>query len=63
MPVYESASARGKVLSTEKTNAKLVVIEEAGKAAAKIGAAGKWLNVKATNGRRGFVDAGSVKLV
>jgi hypothetical protein len=63
LPVYESASARGKVLSTEKTNAKLVVIEEAGKAAAKIGAAGKWLNVKATNGRRGFVDAGSVKLV
>jgi hypothetical protein len=51
------------VLSTEKTNAKLVVIEEAGKAAAKIGTAGKWLNVKATNGRRGFVDAGSVKLV
>ena len=63
LPVYESASTRGKVLSTEKTNAKLVVIEEAGKAAAKIGAAGKWLNVKATNGRRGFVDAGSVKLV
>ena len=63
LPVYESASARGKVLSTEKTNAKLVVVEEAGKAAAKIGAAGKWLNVKATNGRRGFVDAGSVKLV
>ena len=63
LPVYESASARGKVLSTEKTNAKLVVIEEAGKAVAKIGAAGKWLNVKATNGRRGFVDAGSVKLV
>jgi hypothetical protein len=63
LPVYESASARGKVLSTEKTNAKLVVIEEAGKAAAKIGATGKWLNVKATNGRRGFVDAGSVKLV
>jgi hypothetical protein len=63
LPVYESASARGKVLSTEKTNAKLVVIEEAGKAAAKIGVTGKWLNVKATNGRRGFVDAGSVKLV
>ena len=63
LPVYESASARGKVLSTEKTGAKLVVIEEAGKAAAKIGTAGKWLNVKATNGRRGFVDAGSVKLV
>jgi hypothetical protein len=63
LPVYESASTKGKMLSTEKTGAKLVVVEEAGKAMAKIGTAGKWLNVKATNGRRGFVDAGSVKLV
>ncbi|HEX6271035.1 MAG TPA: C39 family peptidase [Anaerolineales bacterium] len=63
LPVYTSAYGRGKVLSTEKTGAKLVVVEEAGKAAAKIGTAGKWLNVKATNNRRGFVDAGSVKLV
>ena len=63
LPVYESASAKGKVISTEKTGAKLVVVEEAGKAAAKIGTAGKWLNVKATNNKRGFVDANSVKLV
>ena len=61
--VYETASAKGKVVSTEKTGAKLVVVEEAGKAVAKIGTAGKWLNVKATNGKRGFVDAGSVKVV
>jgi hypothetical protein len=38
------------------------VIEEAGKAVAKIGTAGKWLNVKSTNNKRGFVDAGSVKV-
>ena len=63
LPVYESASAKGKVISTEKTGAKLVVVEEAGKAAGKIGTAGKWLNVKATNNKRGFVDAGSVRLV
>lgn len=61
--VYETASAKGKVVSTEKTGAKMVVVEEAGKAVAKIGTAGKWLNVKATNGKRGFVDAGSVKVV
>jgi hypothetical protein len=63
LPVYETTSTKGKVVSTEKTGAKLVVVEEAGKAASKIGAAGKWLNVKASNGRRGFVDAGSVKVV
>jgi uncharacterized protein YvpB len=63
LPVYPTASAKGKAVATEKTGAKLVVVEEAGKATAKIGTAGKWLNVKASNNRRGFVDAGSVKLV
>jgi len=62
LPVYTSAYGKGKVLSTEKTGAKLVVVEEAGKAVAKIGTAGKWLNVKSTNNKRGFVDAGSVKV-
>jgi len=63
LPVYATASTKGQSISTEKTGAKLVVVEEASKATAKIGAAGKWLNVKATNGKRGFVDAGSVKVV
>lgn len=63
LPVYTSAYGRGKVLSTEKTGARLVVVEDPNKAAAKVGSAGKWLNVKATNNKRGFVDAGSVKLV
>jgi hypothetical protein len=61
--VYPTASAKGKAVAMEKTGAKLVVVEEAGKATAKIGTAGKWLNVKASNNKRGFVDAGSVKLV
>ena len=61
--VYEASAGKGKVLSTEKTGAKLVVVEDAGKAVAKIGTAGKWLNVKATNNKRGFVDAGSVKVI
>src|SRR5687768_17534858 len=63
LPVYATASTKGKAVSTEKTGAKLVVVEDASKATSKIGAAGKWLNVKATNGKRGFVDAGSVKVV
>lgn len=61
--VYESSGGKGKVLSTEKTGAKLVVVEDASKAVAKISTAGQWLNVKATNNKRGFVDAGSVKVV
>jgi hypothetical protein len=61
--VYEASAGKGKVLFTEKTGAKLVVVEDASKAVAKIGTAGKWLNVKATNNKRGFVDAGSVKVV
>src|ERR1700752_4804539 len=60
--VYEFSSGKGKVLSTEKTGARLVVVEDAGKAVAKIGTVGKWLNVKGTNNKRGFVDAGSVKV-
>ena len=60
--VYESSGGKGKVLFTEKTGARLIVIEEAGKAVAKIGTAGKWLNVKSTNNKRGFVDAGSVRV-
>ena len=60
--VYESSAGKGKVLSTEKTGARLVVVEDAGKAVAKIGTAGKWLKVKSTNNKRGFVDAGSVKV-
>ena len=63
LQVYESSAGKGKVLSTEKTGAKLVVVEDAAKAVTKVGTAGKWLNVKATNNKRGFVDAGSVKVV
>ena len=62
LPVYESNYGKGKVLSTEKTGAKLVVLEDPSQAATKIGSAG-WLNVKASTGKRGFVDASSVKLV
>ncbi|MBC7877411.1 MAG: SH3 domain-containing protein [Anaerolineales bacterium] len=59
--IYKTASSKGVLLSTEKSKAQLVVVESASSAAAKIGVAGKWLNVKGTNGKRGFVDGGLVK--
>ena len=58
--IYKTAS-KGQVVSTEKSGARLVVVEAANKAASKIGVAGKWITVKATNGSRGYVDGGSVR--
>jgi hypothetical protein len=59
--IYKTASSKSAVVSTEKSGARLVVVEAADKAAQKIGKAGKWINVKATNNKRGYVDGGSVK--
>ncbi|MFN8380336.1 MAG: SH3 domain-containing protein [Anaerolineales bacterium] len=59
--VYKTASAKGAVLSTEKGGARLTVVEAASDAADKIGKAGKWLSVKGTNNKRGYVDGGLVK--
>lgn len=61
--IYESNRGRGKVISTETVGAQLMVVENAARAAVKIGKSGEWLNVKASTGKRGFIDAGSVKLV
>jgi hypothetical protein len=61
-PVYAN-EGRGKVVSTEKWGARLNVIEDQRKAATKVGVAGNWLNVKASNGQSGFIDAGSVRMV
>lgn len=61
--IHESASPTSNLINTEKSGARLVVIEDAAKALPKIGTAGKWLNVKATNNKRGYVDAGSVKVI
>jgi hypothetical protein len=60
-PVYVNPG-RGRVISTEKTGARLIVIENQKKAAQKVGVTGNWLNVKASNGQSGFIDAGSVTL-
>jgi hypothetical protein len=60
--VYETASARAHVVSTEKVRAKLFVIEDQSKARPKIGKAGKWLNVQTKEGIKGFVNAELVAL-
>ena len=60
--VYETASAKSHVVSTEKVRAKLTVIEDASKARPKIGKAGKWLNVQTKEGKKGFVNAELVAL-
>lgn len=59
--VYQTASAKSAVLATEKSGARLTVVEAASGAVDKIGKAGKWLSVKSTNNKRGYVDGGLVK--
>jgi hypothetical protein len=61
--VYETASNKSHVVSTEKMKAKLVVIEDVSKARPKIGKTGKWLNVQTKDGKKGFVMAELVGLV
>ncbi len=59
--IYSTAAVSASVISTEKTGARLTVVEPAEGARAKIGVQGKWVNVKGTNGKRGFVDAEKVR--
>ena len=60
--VYNAAAATASVLTTEKANAKLTVVEAIDAAKAKVGVKGKRINVKASNGKRGFVDGDMVRL-
>lgn len=59
--VFKAESARSGVLAREKAGANLLVVEPLEEAIKKIGLGGRWLTVKATNGERGFIDAGSIK--
>jgi len=59
--IYKSATA-AIVMSTEKAGARLTVVEPVDGAKAKIGVKGKRINVKASTGSRGFVDADKVRL-
>lgn len=60
--LYETESVKSHVVSTEKVQSKLFVIEEASKARPKIGKTGKWLNVQTREGKKGFVNAELVVL-
>jgi hypothetical protein len=60
--IYNTAAATASVLTTEKAGAKLTVVEAADTAKAKVGVKGKRINVKASNGKRGFVDGDKVRL-
>jgi hypothetical protein len=60
--VFADAAPRSDVYATEKAGTKLTVLEPAEDAKAKIGVSGKWIKVKATNGKSGFVRANLVEL-
>jgi len=59
--IYSSATSTA-VITTEKANARLTVVEPVDTAKAKIGVSGKRINIKASTGGRGFVDGDKVRL-
>ncbi|MEP6896712.1 MAG: SH3 domain-containing protein, partial [Chloroflexota bacterium] len=61
-PIYNGAAASASVMTTEKAGARLTVVEALDAAKAKVGVKGKRINVKASNGNRGFVDGDKVRL-
>ena len=61
-PIYNGAAATASVMTTEKAGARLTVVEASDAAKAKVGVKGKRINVKASNGNRGFVDGDKVRL-
>jgi hypothetical protein len=60
--VRQQPSPGGTAVNVEKEGAKLTVIEPASTATPKIGVAGQWVAVKATNNQRGYVMAQYIKL-
>ena len=60
--VRQQPSPGGTTVNVEKAGARLTVIEPADTAIPKIGVAGKWLAVKATNNRPGYVMAQYIQL-
>jgi len=52
----------GALVMTLKAGAKLTVIEPANKAKAKVGSAGKWIQVSEAGGKRGYVAGDYVEL-
>jgi hypothetical protein len=60
--VYNAATASASVITTEKAGARLTIVEPIDAAKAKVGIKGKRINIKASNGQRGFIDGDKVKL-
>ncbi len=63
LAVRQQPSQGASKVNTEKAGARLTVIEPGSTAMPKIGVAGQWLAVKATNNQRGYVMAQYVKLL
>jgi peptidase C39-like protein len=61
LSVRQGPSQGAALVNVEKAGARLTVIEPVNTATAKIGAAGQWLAIKATNNRTGYVMAQYVK--
>ncbi len=62
LAVRQEPSPGGTKVHNEKAGARLTVIEPASTALPKIGVAGQWLAIKATNNKRGYVMAQYVRL-
>jgi hypothetical protein len=60
--VRQQPSPGGSAVNVEKAGARLTVIEPADTAMPKIGKAGQWVAVKASNNQRGYVMAQYIKL-
>ncbi len=60
--VYDRASTRGKVVSTQAKGAVLSCIEAPDVARPKVGVKGQWLNVRYATAKRGYIQAELVEL-
>jgi hypothetical protein len=63
LTVRDAPSPGGSRIHVEKAGARLTVIEPADTGLPKIGIAGEWLAIKATNNKRGYVAAQYVELI
>jgi hypothetical protein len=60
--IYDRASTRGKVVSTQARGAVLSCIEAPDVARPKVGVKGQWLNVRYATAKRGYIQAELVEL-
>jgi hypothetical protein len=62
LTVRQQPSPGGAAVNIEKAGARLTVIEPGSTAMPKIGKAGQWVAVKASNNQRGYVMAQYIQL-